>query len=126
MKNIITILSVALLLSLSFARTSGKYSMPDSFTQIKEVPKSEYVPGADSEDNSLKWKSSMNCKIIKLTDDGHIIIKLITNLLKDDHILTYGKKFITKRENPHQKTRCEARNAAFLKVFSTFCEKSSF
>ena len=56
MKNIITILSFVLLLSLSFARTSGKYSMPDSFTQIKEVPKSEYVPGSDGEDNSLKWK----------------------------------------------------------------------
>ncbi len=56
MKNIITILSVTLLLSLSFARTSGKYSMPDSFRQLKEVPKSEYVPGSDNEDNSLKWK----------------------------------------------------------------------
>ena len=56
MKNIIKILLFVFLLSLSFARTSGKYAMPDSFTQIKEAPKNEYVPGSDSEDNSLKWK----------------------------------------------------------------------
>ena len=57
MKSTIKILTLALLLSVAFSRTSGKYGVLPSFTKIKTVAKSEFVPGTENNnDNSVKWK----------------------------------------------------------------------
>ena len=60
MTKIYKILLFGLLVaSLSFARTSGKYEMPESFMSYKIKGSSEkaFMPSESREnDNSLKWK----------------------------------------------------------------------
>jgi len=60
MKMIYKILLLAVLgLSLSFARTSGKFPTPEDFLSAKNSPhtKKEFTQGSgDSGDQSLKWK----------------------------------------------------------------------
>ena len=60
MNVIYKILLVSVLgLSLSFARTSGKFSTPEDFLASKNSPytKKEFVQGSkESGDQSIKWK----------------------------------------------------------------------
>ena len=60
MKMIYKILLVSVLgLSLSLARTSGKFPTPDDFLSSKNSPnaKKEFTQGSDgSSDQSIKWK----------------------------------------------------------------------
>ena len=60
MKMVYKILLVSVLgLSLSLARTSGKFPTPDDFLSSKNSPhsKKEFTQGAgDTSDQSIKWK----------------------------------------------------------------------
>ena len=58
MKNLLKILFICLCFcALTFARVSGKHGMPTKFGKYNsKVPKKEFVPGSEQDNNSIKWK----------------------------------------------------------------------